>query len=119
MATREFHIGCVLSVTTGKLVSPHGMQGVYDILNHLTGDSLFTNQLPRAARWARPLLLATHPQLAACTPPLHWGDAGHVAEWVERHATRIARHIGVEGPIPGWEHINVLTELAGDPPDSP
>lgn len=41
------------------------MDGVYKILNHMTGDSLFTHQLPRAGRWAGPLLLARYPQLEA------------------------------------------------------
>lgn len=111
MATRDFHIGCVLSITTGEPVSPHGTAGVYDILNHMTGESLFTHQLPRAAVWARPILLAVHPQLAVCTPPLHWVDAGHVSEWVEKCARAIARHIEVEGPVPGWGSMDPLTEL--------
>ena len=48
--SRDFHIGDILSVTTGRLVSPRRMDGVYDILNFMTGDNLFTHQLPRAAR---------------------------------------------------------------------
>ena len=51
---REFPLGVVLSITTGKLLCPIG--DVYDILNFLTGDNLFTHQLPRAMReWAQKL----------------------------------------------------------------
>jgi hypothetical protein len=41
------------------------MGGVYEILNHVTGDNLFTHVLPRACRFAAPLILDQHPQLAA------------------------------------------------------
>lgn len=61
--TRSFHIGDVLSITTGFLVSPRRMEGVYDILNFLTADDLFTHQLPRAAKECRPSILEQFPQL--------------------------------------------------------
>lgn len=60
----SFHLGDVLSITTGKLVSPRRMDGIYDILNFMTGESLFTHQLPRASRACRPALLGQHPLLA-------------------------------------------------------
>lgn len=63
--TKDFHIGDILSVTTGRLVSPRHMDGVYDILNWMTGESLCTHQLPRVSREATPIILAMHPQLAA------------------------------------------------------
>jgi hypothetical protein len=62
--TREFHIGGILSITTGCLVSPRRMEGVYDILNFLSGDNLMTHQLPRVSREMAPRLKAQHPQLA-------------------------------------------------------
>jgi len=33
----EFHISDVLSITTGRLVSSRKMEGIYKILNHMTG----------------------------------------------------------------------------------
>jgi len=39
------------------------MDGVYDILNYMTGDSLFTHQLPRASDECKPFLLEQFPQL--------------------------------------------------------
>ena len=60
----KFHIGDVLSITTGKMVSPTGMDGIYKILNFMTGEDLYTHQLPRAMRVCAPHLLQQHPQLA-------------------------------------------------------
>lgn len=61
---REFHIGDILSVTTGRLLSPRLMTGVYDILDFMTQDRLFTHQLPRACDECAPHLLRLHPALA-------------------------------------------------------
>lgn len=60
---RTFHIGDILSITTGYLASPRGMAGVYDILGYMTGESLFTHQLPRARQACVPALLTQHPHL--------------------------------------------------------
>jgi hypothetical protein len=58
-----FPLGHVLSITTSRLCCDMG--GVYEILNHVTGDNLFTHVLPRACRFAAPLILEQHPELAA------------------------------------------------------
>lgn len=63
MQTKQFHISDVLSITTGRLVSTRHMDGVYDILNFMTGDNLFTHQLPRASDECKPYLLEQFPQL--------------------------------------------------------
>lgn len=86
MNTREFHLGDILSITTGRLVSLRHMDGVYEILNFLTGDNLFTHQLPRAYREMRPRLLAQHPDLAEVdasdvTPENH-------RQWINEQITR-------------------------------
>jgi len=57
-----FTLGQVLSITTGRLMCDIG--GVYSILSHMTGQSLFTHQLPEAGRLCKPILLQAFPQLA-------------------------------------------------------
>lgn len=59
----KFHIGDVISIITGKLVSPTHMEGIYKILNFLTGQELWTHQLPDASRFATPYLLQQFPEL--------------------------------------------------------
>ena len=61
---RDFHIGTILSITDGHLLAPNKIGDVYEILNFMTGDELFTHQLPRAGRECAPYLLQQHPQLA-------------------------------------------------------
>jgi len=60
---KNFHLGDVLSVTTGRLLSPKGIGGVYEILNFMTNDNLYTHQLPRAAEECKPFLFSQFPQL--------------------------------------------------------
>lgn len=64
MLKKKFHVGDLLSITTGRLVSNRHMEGIYDILNHMTGDNLFTHQLGRASKECKPYLLVWFPELA-------------------------------------------------------
>jgi len=59
----KFHLGDILSVTHGRLVSPTHIGGVYKICNFLTDDDLYTHQLPRVYAECKAHLLALHPQL--------------------------------------------------------
>jgi len=60
---KKFHLGDVLSITTGKLVSPRLIDGIYDILNFMTNDNLYTHQLPRVCKECAPEILRQHPKL--------------------------------------------------------
>lgn len=62
----EFDIGTVLTITTGYLVSPFHVDGVYEILNYMTQDNLFTHQIPRATNECKPWLLRWYPELESC-----------------------------------------------------
>lgn len=65
MKTKQFHVGDVLTITTGGiLLSPRGMSGVYDILRFLTGVSVAIHQIPRAIGACKHEMLKQHPQLA-------------------------------------------------------
>lgn len=65
---KVFHISDVLTITTGRLLSNRHMEGAYDIWNFMTGDSLYTHQLPRAARECEPWLQKQFPQLFPSNP---------------------------------------------------
>jgi hypothetical protein len=63
MNSKLFHLGDILSITTGIMMSPRHMDGIADILKFMTGEVLFTHQLPRARLECAPFLLKQHPQL--------------------------------------------------------
>jgi hypothetical protein len=105
--TATFELGAVLSVTTGKLLCDIGR--VYDILNHMTGDSLFTHQLPRACRICGPHLLKQHPQLAGIDASnvntANWRKS--LKAWVEQYGSSLP----VEPlPIGDYVHRNPIEE---------
>lgn len=111
---RTFSINDILSITTGRLVSKRHMDGVYDILNYMTGDNLYTHALPRASAVCRPELLRQHPQLAAVDAdainPETYQDMQ--AQWEAEFGTELS----VE-PLVGWDSKDPLTELHDRLPD--
>lgn len=67
--TKIFPLNVVLTVTTGRLLTSsdrpndNGIGDLYEILNHMTNDNLFTHQLPRAGKECTPWLLVWFPEL--------------------------------------------------------
>lgn len=67
--SKKFPTGDLVSVATGCVMPPNGIGGVYQLLNHLTGDNLMTHQLPMAAEQMRPCLEGQFPWLVGLVPP--------------------------------------------------
>jgi hypothetical protein len=111
---REFHLGDILSVTTGRLVSPRHIDGVYDILNYMTGENLYTHQLPRATEACAGPLLAQHPDLAdARIPEGGFGDdKANVEAWLADQVRRFGETRSI-APLSAGEYVskNAYVEL--------
>jgi hypothetical protein len=128
---KKFALAQVLTVTTGKLLCH--VDGLYQILNHLTGDSLFTHQLPRAGEWAKPVLLAMFPVLkqvndddlaklkatinhavtSARGVDVHGAAWRASNAWVEVMALRLGSEFEIEIEQQGnWTHLDPVSELS-------
>lgn len=120
MATKTFHLGDVLSITTGLLVSPRHMEGIYDVLNHMTGDNLFTHQLPRAVDECRPEVLRQHPDLAGVQHPAEFAGKPQVERWLAEQVARFGEYRDLTPLCPG-DHavIDPIAELRMMRPDMP
>jgi len=62
---RQFHIGTIMSISTDYLLAPNRIGGVYEILDYMAGDSLYTHQLGRAAKEVKPEILKQLPFLGS------------------------------------------------------
>lgn len=112
---RKFHIGDVLSVITNKILPPNGIGGLYNILNYMTGTSVFTHQLPRACEVCKPYILQQHPQLKEV-------DASEVTpenclEWCMEQAQKFGLYLEIS-PLPKGvfqrkDPYTELVEMAG------
>lgn len=107
----RIHLGDILSITTGALVSPDHIGGVYRILNHLTGDDLMTHQLPAACDAMKPHLVAQFPTLAAIQAPKFDGEA-HVKRWLaEQVAIHGEWHEVTAPPSSVWGEHDAIQDL--------
>jgi hypothetical protein len=107
--TRPFPLADVLSVTTGKLLSRSHMDGIYEILSYMTGQSLFTHQLGDACDKAKPALLGQHPQLVDVEPPEGLDQADLMAWLIETERTH-GEELQVT-PLSDWEHRDPIEDL--------
>lgn len=105
----KFCIGDVLSITTGRLVSREGMDGVYKILNYMSGENLMTHQLPRVSRECKPVLLEQYPQLGEI-------DASGVNKdnlevWLAKQANKYSEYLEVTPLLKSQhKHVNPFDE---------
>lgn len=105
MTTRTFKLEVVLSALDGKLLCSMGE--VYEVLNFLTGDNLFTHQLPRAGRVCRVKVFQQHPFLKEI-------DVSDINpdNWKEKlDDIKAAYPNEIElSPIENWHHIDPVEE---------
>lgn len=112
--SKRFHIGTVLTITHDALMGDpsagHPVDGVYQILNFMTGDNLYTHQLPRACRECAPFLFEQHPHLK------DWAGGVTPENYRQRLADAVKQFgefLDIE-PIPADAHeqIDPISELA-------
>lgn len=91
-AKKEFPTPDVLSTITGRLIGK--IDGVYQVLSWMTGESVFTHQIPRIGREAVPVILAAHAGLQSAIDeaeqvnPQNWQKWRDT--WVDRYGPTIA-----------------------------
>jgi hypothetical protein len=104
--TRSFHIGDILSITSGKLVSPRHIDGVSDLLGWMTGEKPMTHQLPRLSDECEPALREQFPDLAAVDVPKGLNSEEKVLFWLggleAEYGTR--REVA---PLPRQDHTSI------------
>jgi hypothetical protein len=66
---KSFHLGDLVTVVTGRLVSPNHINGANDVCGFVTGEQHMTHQLLRASKTVTPWLLEHLPWLADITVP--------------------------------------------------
>lgn len=94
MKTKMFSIGDILCITTGRLVSSRGIEGIYDILGFMMDETLWTHQLPDASKICKPLLLEQFPWLDS--PEVDFA-VGELAEMLERTEDKDTQNL-----VDGW-----------------
>lgn len=104
----SFPLADILTVTTGRLLSHDHTAGAYKILNYLTGDNLYTHQLPRAVDACRPALIEQHPHLVGVEPPKDVAVPELLA-WLAEQEQRYGDSVPVT-PIADWQHIDPIEE---------
>lgn len=110
MREEIFPLGDVLSIVTGRLLSERHMGGVYEILNHMTGEDLYTHQLVRAAEVCKPALLKQFPELDREWPSL--GEES-LKDYLNKFKPEYGDQFAVKSLEEGvYESKGALTELA-------
>lgn len=123
MPTRSFHLGDLLSITTGRLVSPDHIDGVWMLIDYVTGVTHMTHQLPRATLVVRGWLLRDRPWLAEIEVPEFTGrdlvQEAQVWSWLAKQVALYGERHKVKAMPPGTyqgrDPLIELEEMMGGP----
>lgn len=111
MQTKIFSTRDVLSTVTGRLMGDMG--GIYEVLNWMTGESVFTHQIPRISREAVPVILAMHPALQQAIDESEQVTQENYATWRETWEDRYGPAIAIpKFNADTHESIDPMSELA-------
>jgi hypothetical protein len=108
MEKKKFDLGTILSITDGHLFTE--MENVCGILNYMTGDELYTHQLPRATEECAPVILRQYPQFANIDGSNV--DTDNWREFLDEQIEKFGNEFEIE-PVSLFEHqkINPIEEL--------
>jgi hypothetical protein len=111
--TKNIHIGDILSIITGKLVSKDHIGGVYNICDWMTNTANMTHQLPRVMDEIKPQLQEDFPELTYIDVPAdEITDQESCNSWLDSLAEEYGTHREVRRLEEGkHEDIGPLTEL--------
>lgn len=118
MTTRRFHISDILSISTGRLLSTQGMDGIYRIMGYLVNDeTISTIGLAAQAEAARAWLEQDLPWVLDCRylEPADGAGPDAVMDHVLAFLTDCTQRYGAEHavrPIPDPPDVGVLSHLA-------
>jgi hypothetical protein len=107
--SETFATGDLLSITTKRLLSPDGVDGIYRIVDYVTGVSHFTHQLPRGADAIEPWLIEQHPWLASVTSGFESLTDSTSAEDVRAAVSAVSDEHGefhVVEPLPAGRYVS-------------
>lgn len=119
MSTQQFHLGDILSITTGILCPPNAMKGVRTILEFMANDTLYTTQLGRVADECKPYFYEAHSFLHEVTAEL-LKDGGILA--IESNLDSLVKRYGEFHEIrrihpEDHQVIDIYAELAMSHPE--
>ena len=110
-AEKEFASCDVLSTVTGVLISK--IDGVYQVLSWMTGESVYTHQIPRISREATPVVVARHPHLQQAIDEAEQVDRTNWQQWRQTWEDRYGPTIAVpKFTADSHESIDPISELA-------
>lgn len=97
--TKVFHLGDVLSITTGMQLSPRYMDGIFEIVRYLTGEAPAFEDLGQTMVRCRPYLFAMLPDLES----IEVADVEfeNWRPWLDEQVSVFGEWIEVTRPLPG------------------
>jgi len=99
---KNFHLGTILSITTGAMLCPSGdSKEFFDLLNYMTADNLDPHEVALAVKECQPSLLAQFPFLSNIN--IKEANPENFEEWLSNQVKLYGEIFTVQ-PLPPGTH---------------
>lgn len=89
MTKRKFYLGDILSVTTGRLLSPEGMLGVQNLMAYLV-EPMFDFHMADGRKKCAQELFRQHPQLKEIDASVYY------PKWLDEQVAKFGEYLEIE-----------------------
>ena len=97
----------VLSITTGRMFTK--IDKIYDILNFLYNDNIFTHQIPKILKISKPYILDKYPQLASIGQDVTINTDDDIKNFLDTQKSKLGNSFTFT-PIPKELYKNIRIE---------
>jgi hypothetical protein len=109
-AIRNFHLGDILSVTTGRLLSNRHMDGLYDIIGYIVNGKPYTLTLMILSEPCAEHIFKQHPQLREIDANVEFDGVESIERWLQTQIDNYGEYLEIK-PMSVDGVNNKLTEF--------
>ena len=114
---KEFDLGTILTITTNRLFT--NMEDVYEILNYLTGDTIYTHQIPRVIPIAKTYVLSLYPELTGVGDTVEINSFDDVKAFINEQKKVFGDELPLSpmGKTDGYSYVDPIEEVIDMTPE--
>lgn len=107
---KEFNLGAILNITTNRLFT--NLEDVYEVLNYLTGDSVYTHQIPRVMPIAKAYILSLYPELTGVGDTVEINSFDDAKAFISEQKKVFGNKLPLSpmGKTDGYSHVDPIEE---------
>lgn len=112
MESKEFDLGIILSLTTGRIFAK--LDKIYDAVDYLTNDKIYTHQMIRVLPILKEYVLSTYPELRGIGEEEKFENVSEIQLFLKEQKEKFGNSLKLSqiSKDMGYQHIDPIIEAS-------